>query len=64
MTPGFQGLKHLIIGEDPFEVVVPEEVEQDVLCLAQEKVSKENVSRKELLAGKTLREVYDRYGVL
>jgi 4-hydroxy-4-methyl-2-oxoglutarate aldolase len=45
-------------------VVVPKEVEQDMLCLAREKVSKENMSRKELLAGKTLRDVYNKYGVL
>jgi regulator of RNase E activity RraA len=45
-------------------VVVPRKVEQEVLRRAQEKVSKENLSRKELLAGKTLREVYDKYGVL
>ena len=45
-------------------VVVPREVEQDILRLAREKVSKESDSRKELLAGKTLREVYDRYKVL
>jgi len=44
-------------------VVVPAEVEQDMLCLAREKVSKENMSRKELLARKTLREVYQKYGV-
>jgi 4-hydroxy-4-methyl-2-oxoglutarate aldolase len=45
-------------------VLVPRKVEQEVLRRAQEKVSKENLSRKDLLAGKTLREVYDKYGVL
>ena len=45
-------------------VVIPQEVEQDVLIRAQEKASAENVTRNELLEGKTLREVYDRYGVL
>lgn len=45
-------------------VVVPKEVEQQALRLAQEKVGKENLSRKELLAGKTLRQVYDTYRVL
>lgn len=45
-------------------VVVPKEVEKDMLCLANEKVSKESMSRKELLNGKTLREVYEKYGVL
>jgi 4-hydroxy-4-methyl-2-oxoglutarate aldolase len=45
-------------------VVVPREVERDVLCLAHEKVGKENISRKELFEGETLREVYQKYGVL
>lgn len=45
-------------------VVVPRDVEDEVLRLAAEKVSKENASRKELFEGKTLREVFDRYGVL
>jgi regulator of RNase E activity RraA len=45
-------------------VVVPKIVEKDVLRLALEKVGKENASRQELLAGRTLREVYNRYGVL
>ncbi|MDF1515150.1 MAG: RraA family protein [Anaerolineae bacterium] len=45
-------------------VVIPKEAEQDVLILAQKKASAENVTRNELLEGKTLREVYDKYGVL
>ena len=45
-------------------VVVPNEVEQSVLLRAQEKVRKENLSRKELLEGKSLREVFQKYGVL
>ena len=45
-------------------VVIPQAVEEQVLRLAQEKVRKEDASRQELLAGQTLREVYDRYGVL
>jgi 4-hydroxy-4-methyl-2-oxoglutarate aldolase len=44
--------------------VIPREVEAAVLRLAQEKVGDESQSRAELLAGKTLREVYDKYGVL
>jgi hypothetical protein len=39
-------------------------VEGDVLTLAREKVGKETQSRQELLAGKSLREVYNTYGVL
>ena len=45
-------------------VVIPKEVEQEVLTLAQEKADAETTTRDELLEGKTLREVYDKYGVL
>jgi 4-hydroxy-4-methyl-2-oxoglutarate aldolase len=42
-------------------VVVPPIVEKEVLRLAAEKIQNENYSRKELMEGKTLREVYDKY---
>ncbi len=42
-------------------VVIPKNVESDLFAKAQEKVSNENASRKELLEGKSLREVYDKY---
>ena len=45
-------------------VVVPREVEQEALSQAAEKVGKESASRAELREGKTLREVYDKHGVL
>ncbi len=45
-------------------VVIPSEIEDEVLEHAREKVGKESASRSELLAGKTLREVFDRHGVL
>jgi 4-hydroxy-4-methyl-2-oxoglutarate aldolase len=45
-------------------VVVPKAVEKEVFQKAHEKVNKENLSRKELLAGKSLREVYDKYKAL
>jgi regulator of RNase E activity RraA len=45
-------------------VVVPLAVEGEVLRLAQEIVRKESLTRDELLQGKMLREVYDKYGVL
>jgi 4-hydroxy-4-methyl-2-oxoglutarate aldolase len=45
-------------------VVIPRQVEAQVLQLAREKVGKETRSRQDLLAGKSLREVYDTYGVL
>ncbi len=45
-------------------VVVPKAVEDEVLRLAEEKVGKENDSRRELLKGRSLRDVYNRYRVL
>lgn len=45
-------------------VVIPRNVEKDVLQLAHEKAGQETLSRQELLAGKSLREVYAKYGVL
>lgn len=45
-------------------VVVPAAVENDVLRLAAEKVGKEDDTRRELLKGRSLRDVYDQYGVL
>jgi regulator of RNase E activity RraA len=55
---------NLIFADFDGIVVVPDEVEEAVLVKAQEKVHKENLSRKELLEGKSLREVYLKYGVL
>jgi len=45
-------------------VVVPGKAEKEVFGRAYEKVNSENLSRKELLAGKSLREVYDKYKAL
>ena len=45
-------------------VVVPKAAEHDVFVKANEKVHKENLSRNELLEGKSLRYVYDKYGAL
>ena len=42
-------------------VVVPQAVEGEVFRLASGKVNNESLSRKELLEGKSLREVYDKY---
>jgi 4-hydroxy-4-methyl-2-oxoglutarate aldolase len=55
---------NLIFADFDGIVVVPNEVEEAVLVKAQEKVHKENLSRKELLEGKSLREVYTKYRVL
>ena len=45
-------------------VVIPGEVENEVLDLSLDKVSRENQSRNDLLRGDSLRDVYNRYGVL
>ena len=45
-------------------VVIPRDVEQEVIKLAMEKVTKENQTRKALEQGKSLREVWEMYGVL
>ena len=45
-------------------VVIPKAVEIGLFEKAQEKVHKENLSRKELLEGKSLREVYNKYNSL
>lgn len=45
-------------------VVIPRDVEDEALALAADKVGKENGTRRELLKGRTLRSVYDEFGVL
>ncbi len=54
----------LIFADFDGVVVVPKAVEDEVLRLAQEKVGKENDSRRELLKGRSLRDVYNQYHVL
>ncbi|MDI1319169.1 MAG: RraA family protein [bacterium] len=45
-------------------VVVPHKIEEEVLRRAVKKVAMENSSRRELLEGRTLRQVFSKYGVL
>ena len=45
-------------------VVIPQAVETEVIEAAFAKVAGENRTRDELQAGATLREVYDKYGIL
>jgi len=54
----------LVLADFDGIVVVPRAVEVQVLRLATEKVEKESASRADLLAGKSLREVYNTYHVL
>ena len=56
--------RQLIFADFDGIVVVPGDVEEEALRRAQEKVNRENLSRKELASGKTLCDVYNKYGVL
>lgn len=54
----------LIFADFDGVVVIPRQVEEEVLRRAEEKAGKENSTRRELLEGRTLREVFDKYRVL
>jgi regulator of RNase E activity RraA len=54
----------LIVADFDGVVAVPSPVVHDVVRLATDKVSRENSSRAELMNGKYLRDVFDKFGVL
>jgi len=54
----------IIFGDIDGVVVIPRELEKEVIPLALEKVSKENQLRDELLKGSLLRDAYNKYHVL
>lgn len=54
----------LVFGDADGLVVVPRIAEEQVLRLAAEKLRGEHDTLSELKQGKTLREVFDRYGIL
>jgi len=54
----------LIFADFDGVVSIPKEAEGKVFDLARDKVIRENHSRDELMKGKTLREVFDKYGAL
>jgi regulator of RNase E activity RraA len=54
----------VVFGDYDGIVVIPREIEDEVLSRALEKVSGENKTRRELLDGKLLAEVYEKYGIL
>jgi len=54
----------IVFGDYDGVVVIPREVEDEVLSRALEKVTGENNTRRELLEGKLLADVYGKYGVL
>ncbi len=54
----------IVFGDIDGVVVIPKELEKEVIPLALEKVGKENLVRNELLKGAMLRDAYDKYKVL
>lgn len=54
----------LLVADYDGIVVVPREVEDEVVRLAHERIAKESSTREALLHGESLRDVYNRFGVL
>ncbi len=54
----------VIFGDADGVCVIPKDRFEQVFALALEKVEKENHTRDELMEGKLLREVFEKYGVL
>jgi regulator of RNase E activity RraA len=57
-------LGDLILGDEDGIVIIPQEVAEQTLRLALEKVSGENVVRADLLRGVPMAEVFRKYGIL
>ncbi|WP_080836918.1 RraA family protein [Cohnella massiliensis] len=54
----------IVFGDRDGIVVIPSALADEVFRRALDKATRENHTRNELLEGRTLREVYDKYGVL
>ena len=54
----------LVLADDDGVVVIPQRDEERVLGLARARAAKESTVLSELLAGETLRTVWDRHGIL
>ena len=54
----------IVLGDYDGVIVIPRSVEKEAIERAIKKVEGENVTREELRKGATLRQVYDKYGVL
>lgn len=54
----------IVFGDADGVVVIPQTVETEVIDTALDKVSDENRTRNALMEGASLREVYDKYGIL
>jgi regulator of RNase E activity RraA len=57
-------LGDLILGDEDGIVIIPQQVAEQTLRLALEKVSGENVVRADLLRGVPMAEVFRKYGIL
>ncbi len=54
----------VVFGDIDGVVVLPADALDEVIAIAHQKVTSENDTRRELLEGKLLKDVYDKYGVL
>ncbi|MCY4404580.1 MAG: RraA family protein [Candidatus Poribacteria bacterium] len=54
----------IVFGDADGVVIIPQDIEKKVIEAALEKVQGENQTRDALREGATLREVYDKYGIL
>lgn len=54
----------LLLGDEDGVVIIPSEVAAETLRLAQEKVSGENIVRRELANGMPMGEAFRKYGIL
>lgn len=54
----------IVFGDADGVIVIPQAVETEIIAAALEKVSGENRTRDALREGATLKEVYDKYGIL
>lgn len=54
----------IVFGDADGCVVIPREIEGEVLAAGRDKLAGEDASRKALLAGRTLADVYDEFGIL
>jgi regulator of RNase E activity RraA len=54
----------LILGDEDGVVIIPQQVAEETLRLAHEKVSGENRARADLAAGVPMGEVFRKYGIL
>ena len=54
----------IVFGDIDGVVVIPSDVEKDVIAKAIDKVEGENMTREELEKGAYLKDVYEKYGVL